>query len=344
MELVSSDRRRLFRSTMISFTLWFAIGLAFVFIPHTLPPVKEPVFPPIRIILKAPVSVTGTKAQSPAVTPATEPTVAKAEPAKTAPAKTVPAKKAPAKVAPAKTATTKSSIPTNVVPKPSAGLGIPNFSEPVTSGKVASGDAETLDFSSTKETDKPVLSSVPPSGVPVAEFEGKAAVVAKNTDTGVVKSKNSASGGLSSAPASAETKNELQKIAGQAKTGSGGSTQSSTPGANTAKSGSSPSTPVSNISGLTFETGKARVLVFPADPAIKLPPNLAALVNSNRTITVRFTVKADGTVPGGLVFFSPEAQLPPEIRDYLRSVFSKWQFEKGTQDGQARFLYSIQVQ
>jgi antitoxin component of MazEF toxin-antitoxin module len=110
-----------------------------------------------------------------------------------------------------------------------------------------------------------------------------------------------------------------------------------------AASGSQGSSPVSSVSSLAFE-GSPRRLLYPASPAITLPESLARTVDSNRSVTVTFTVLADGSVPSALVRFTPQAALSPEIRDFLTKEFSRWRFEKSAQDGQARFLYSIRMQ
>ncbi|HRR02691.1 MAG TPA: hypothetical protein P5286_07300, partial [Treponemataceae bacterium] len=83
---------------------------------------------------------------------------------------------------------------------------------------------------------------------------------------------------------------------------------------------------------------------YPAKPGIILPPHLARLIDSDRSVTVLFVVRADGSVPASLVRFSPSALLPPEVQNYLKNEFSTWRFERGSDDGQARFLYSITVQ
>jgi hypothetical protein len=97
------------------------------------------------------------------------------------------------------------------------------------------------------------------------------------------------------------------------------------------------------VSGFSFD-GASRKLLYPAKPAIVLPDNLAKLVDSSRAVTVGFTVLADGSVPAGTISFTPSAILPAEIRDWLRKEFSSWRFEKSSEDGQARFLYSIRVE
>jgi hypothetical protein len=97
------------------------------------------------------------------------------------------------------------------------------------------------------------------------------------------------------------------------------------------------------VGPITFE-GTARRLLYPAKPGIILPPHLARLIDSDRSVTVLFVVRADGSVPASLVRFSPSALLPPEVQNYLKNEFSTWRFERGSDDGQARFLYSITVQ
>jgi len=89
--------------------------------------------------------------------------------------------------------------------------------------------------------------------------------------------------------------------------------------------------------------GRPRRLVYPADPAIALPPHLARLIDSDRTVTVAFTVRADGSVPATLVTFTPTAALPAEVREYLRAEFARWRFDQDREDGHARFLYSIKM-
>ena len=98
----------------------------------------------------------------------------------------------------------------------------------------------------------------------------------------------------------------------------------------------------SSIPELTFD-GATRRIIYPAKPEIHLPESLAALIDSDRTVSIQFTVRADGLVPSGLVVFTPSAILPVAIRDYLRGEFSRWRFETGPTDGQAQFQYSIRV-
>jgi hypothetical protein len=190
----------------------------------------------------------------------------------------------------------------------------------------------------------------------VTELEGSAASIGAGGAGGSGKAVRGQASIAGNESASKETQAALGEIAGSAK----GPSLSGSQGAASAKSGSGNGGPVggrgsdgargvggtgsgSPISGLSFD-GSQRKLLYPAKPAIALPENLARLVDSNRTVTVTFTVLADGSVPPGNISFTPSAILPAEIRDYLRREFSTWRFEKSVEDGQARFLYSIRVE
>lgn len=302
MDVKDRDRERLIQSTLFSIGFWIIIFLIFIFLPQMKPNKPAPVFTSVRLTLQQkdmPVPV------SQSASPFRR---------KTAPSQTSTVQKAP------------------------AGLGIPNFSKPVSSSNENSGNAEYLDFSSSNETLRPKAESSIQSGSPVAEFEGTAAEVQKNTDTAVSVSgkKSGAKSSTTRSAVSAETSRSLSNVS----SGSSGSDTSVVQPLSA--SGSVPASSSSTVGGVSFD-GIARKLLFPSDPAIVLPAHLARLVDSDRTVTVQFTVRPDGTVPLGSVSFIPSAALPGEVRDYLKNEFSRWRFEKNDNDGQANFLYSIRM-
>ncbi len=307
--------------------LWIVLFIMLAFIPllpKTIPP-RE--FPSIQITLRTPETA--------------EMPLASAKPEKSA-----SRPDAPAKAIGKKTVSKAASSSAKAVSKPAAvksapaGLGIPNFSSPVTSSKEASGTLEHSSFSSTTETARPKSAN---SGVPVPELEGKAAQIQKTdgSEAVVSGSTNGSKAGPTGTAASAATARALGDVAQQAQNGlaSGGKVA---PGTASNVTDGKPQNTVSSISGLDFE-GVPRALVSPKVPIITLPPNLEKLVDSDRTVTVHFTVKSDGSVPGGTVTFEPSALLPAAIRDYLQTEFSRWRFAKGEKDGQASFRYSIKV-
>ena len=327
--MTQSDQDRLFRSSTLGVGIWAVIAVLFIAIPMRKPDVS-PRFPEVKLSL----------ATETAVEPAASQT-APANQAETAPSQTAPTTKPASKPAPATKSATQSAPA-----KSTGGLGIPNFSTPVTSSRDTNADAEYLDFASDERRPAHESSKTGSSATRTLEFEGSAARV------------DSRDGGLSSAnapkartgEASGETAGSLDAISRDAKSSTGASSRqdaesgSATDSARGSAHGTTQGTSAkaSAIQGLSFD-GKNRKLVSPASPSLVLPENLARLVDSDRTVTVSFIVLADGTVPPSLVEFTPQSLLPAEIRDWLRKEFSSWRFEKSTEDGQARFAYSIRV-
>jgi len=367
-----SDRKRLIHSSLVSLGFWFAIAMIVILAPVTKTVVLEEKYPVVAINLialpsgNAVVSESAVATAAPAA-PAVAPAAAAATVKTVAPAAPAAAPKS-AQVASVKAATKTSTAKTSqAAKKPQAakaataakaapaGLGIPNFSTPITSTTGTTDASESLDFTSTTESTHPATVSKPRGGKPTAELEGSAATVTKDTGStavsgsGTAKNPGSAKTGGTGA-VSSETASTLAQIAGSAKSGTGSATGSGTgsivgtSSGNVKGSGSSGAAGTgSSISGLSFE-GTQRKLMYPSNPSIVLPESLRKLIDSDRTVTVSFSVKADGSVPGGLIVFTPTAIIPAEIRDYLRKEFSSWRFEKGSEDGQAKFLYSIKVE
>jgi hypothetical protein len=345
MELTESDKKRLARSGSLTVVLWLALIIAFGFLPMPARNKTVREFTSVKLTLNA---------EAPKSATAVE-TVELAAPGASGAEGSAPAGKSPvrkaAKSAP-KTATAAKAGGGRTGVAPSAGLGIPNFSSPVTSSNESSGAPEYLDFSSAAQTANPRSASVPPGGT-VTEFEGAAAAVVRSGTASSSSSVRQQSTGIVSEGTAqaltriAGTAGTLSSSSGNTRSGGAGSSESSgTTGAAGSGSGSSASTAAaqsSSLSGISF-AGAARKLLYPAEPAIVLPDRLARLVDSDRAVTVQFTVLPDGTVPGTLVIFTPSAVLPAEIRDYLRSEFARWRFESGTEDGHARFQYSIRMQ
>lgn len=351
-----SDRKRLVRSALVSAAIWLVLGVALSLVSFSVPMKEERQFKSVRLTLAspAPALAAGSVPSSsvPVVSmvssggsvpiPAGNATQKSASPSLSPSASSKTAGKSSGQTS-AKSASAKSS----------GGLGIPNFSAPVSSGSVRStsgtSSGNSLDFSGSGDQRSATDPRAPKGANAVTELEGSAASVAPPSSGGgnVVRGQSSAVSGSS---ASGETQATLGEIAGNAKSGGSGRPggQSSTTSNSGSTSGGSgtirgQSSGGSSIAGLAFD-GAQRKLLYPAKPAIVLPDNLAKLVDSSRSVTVSFTVRTDGSVPAGDIFFSPSAILPAEIRDYLRKEFSTWRFEKSAEDGQARFLYSIRVE
>lgn len=353
-----SDIRRLASSAVLAVLLWAVVGIVLAFVPafrRTNVPKEYRDLVITLASLPADVPVFEAEPQkvvpdAPAPVPVPVPPRAQTEdPGKVSVSNTPAAKPTPAvKPEPA------AKPQTGAKPEPatkSAGLGIPNFSAPVQSSPAAVSDAEFLDFSSQAVSRQQEAKRSNDGGIPAAELQGAAGVVARDQN---VPASSVRPARVQPGAADTGTTAALDRIAASAKAGdsaevtAGGdfaasAGESRSTGESRSRAAAAGAVSLSAISGLSFE-GVPRKLMSPAVPSITLPDSLASLVDSDRSVTVQFTVLADGTVPIGLVFFSPSAVLPPEIRDYLKREFSLWRFEKHTEDGQARFVYSIKMQ
>ncbi len=356
MDLDLADRRRVARSFAASLLLWSIAFLLAALVPLGKPREKRAVYREVAISLASPrststvASATNSGDGEP-VAPAKRGTSSSAR--ANSGEQATPASPANAgRASPKKTSTAQ------------AGLGIPDFA-PATGKKAsAGGSSDTLEFGNFEgsSADRGGTATIPGgTRTVVPEIEGSVASVKKGAD-GPVSATARASRGGEAESVSAETARELGGISGSrpAESGTGSTGQATGPsGGKTAGSGTTGSEigdgaglaagtgagsgQVSSVSGFAFE-GRPRGRLYPSTVSIVLPENLSRLVDSNRTVTVRLTVLADGTVPAGFVTFTPQAALPAEIRDYLAREFSRWRFEKSDQDGQARFSYSIRVQ
>lgn len=341
-ELEPAERRRLARSAGGGAIAWVIALIVLAFVPVSREPFPEPDYPPVHLTLTSPPAATA-PAKKPAESAA--PTPKPAEPS--APSATASTAAPATKPATPKPSTANAPAPSKVPATPAApassGLGIPDFDKPITSSNTSTGEAEFLDFTNSRQTANPSVASAPSGGTARSELEGSAATVTSGTSAGASVSSRSAANS-SGGTASASTSAALQGVEGAASTGVSGSSGTATAGSSAGRAETtSTAGRVSSVAGLSFE-GVPRELLYPEDPRISLPERLAKLIDSDRAVTVQFTVRKDGSVPGTLVTFTPLAALPAEIRDYLRTEFAKWRFEPGNQDGQARFSYSIKME
>jgi len=351
MDLDALDRKRLAKSGLLGSAFWAIILTVALFAPWRERVKAELTYSSVKLTLSSP-------AQSASVVAPSAPSTESADSAATA--RSAAPNEPKSSPAPAATASAKATTATPAraaTPAPkrapaSGGLGIPNFDTPIGSSNVSDSGAE-LEFSSdsTATAASSASSARRPAAVTAPEFEGTAASVT-SPDRAARSASGTAGTRTATGSASGETSRALADIADQASGGSsasvGSSGTASASRAGSADSRASDATSIgagqgSSLSALAFE-GDSRRLLRPAVPAIDLPESLSRLIDSDRVVTVQFTVRADGSVPGALISFTPASILPVEVRDWLRREFSSWRFEKGKSDGQARFRYSIKVQ
>lgn len=315
MELDTQDKTRLSRSVALAAAIWLILLLVFAFMPVVRNSPEDREFPEVRLVLQSavqpPVREITEKAEQREAEPVARKTV---KPSQSAPA---PPREQPSRE------------------QPLAGLGIPDFQSTSGTDRSSPASGEYLDFSSERPREQQVRDPAPA----IQEFEGSAARIDPSPSR---QGTSSTEAGRRPSVAADETLQALDRIR-DASSGDVAVPSDTVSRSSTTESAVSRQRTPGAVGPITFE-GDPRRLVHPEKPVIVLPPHLARLVDSDRTVTVHFTVRADGSVPGSLISFTPSALLPPEIRNYLKNEFMNWRFERGSNDGQARFLYSIKVQ
>ncbi|OJF76711.1 MAG: hypothetical protein BKP49_06010 [Treponema sp. CETP13] len=92
---------------------------------------------------------------------------------------------------------------------------------------------------------------------------------------------------------------------------------------------------------IKMSDGSMRKLLDPLKPVLTISPENEKLIDSSITVSIQFTVKADGNVLPTTIKFTPSGLLPLAVQSDLGLQIAKWRFEKGSGDGQAEFNYSI---
>lgn len=372
--MTSFSRRQIY-SILIAALFWALTVTGFVFIPIQ-SAVEEPVYKEIRIQL-APMEE---KQPAPEPVKAPEPVIEEvvavvSEPASTpiseapAPAAPAPAPKAaepaPAPAA-AKKAETAPSTPKTAepAPAPAAKTPVPAAKTPVPEPEpakqtivksieqlmaeqaAARGTKKSIDAvefdarvgesstssSSVSTGEKTFIAQQGPaiSGQAAASAEdkgtGSVAVTGRTVNESVSSGTADSLGGISEAAANGMP-------AGTGVAGSAGASESGT-------SGSS-----SDGSGIEWGSGPGRRLINPSKPGISFSDEQKALITASvRDIRISFKVRPDGTVLRESIMIDKKASLPAAIFQAIERQISEWQFEKGSSDGQAVFLYSIIVE
>lgn len=312
-DLDTRERERLGKSGLLGALLWaVALGTLLLIPSRPVPPMDQEFLPVVLRLTQQPSEPARASPKKEA--PETRQTPVAKEPRATR-SPSSPAKAKPVATAPDKT---------------SSGLGIPDFDQPLSNSTrgTISGSVASSGISDPQTRPRNIE--------PVHEFEGAIATISPRQSSEPVVSRSGSV--ATSASATAETLESLSSIS----KGASEATTNQSSKATSTRTVSATAVSQDSSSPISFE-GTPRRLISPADPSITLPDHLARQIDGDRSVTVMFTVRPDGSVPASLITFSPAALLPSDVRDYLRREFSRWRFERGQDNGQARFVYSISV-
>jgi len=95
---------------------------------------------------------------------------------------------------------------------------------------------------------------------------------------------------------------------------------------------------------LAMSDGTARELLDPKKPVIFLSEEAALKIDATKTVTITFTVTADGRVPVNGIRITPASLLPTIVQNEVSQQISRWRFASASSDGTATFSYTIRKQ
>ena len=260
--------------------------------------------------------------------PQPKPTTAPAK--KSEPAKAAEPAKTPAKKEPAKKEYTK----------------VPEFTEyatdysdfdfnNVSTSKPKDFDWSKFDDASTTSESQPAVSQKVEKVTTQSTTSGAAASTSttnqRQTSSSSTTSTNKTT---TTSSASSSTSSALSNIKSASYTASTGDSLKAITNAKTSKSSDG------QIS-MQMKDGTTRVLRDPITPAIKLSSQAAALIDSDRTVSIEFRVLANGNVPRGEIKITPESILPAQVREEIYNQLSRWLFDAGPSAAYATFEYTI---
>ncbi len=271
-------------------------------------------------------------AEAPVPAKAVEPPVAQAKP--TAPAKQAapaPAKTQPAKQQPAPSKTTDPSKKVNFDDYQYA----TDLSQGVDFNNV-SNKKQSFDWSQFDEPSEPA----PQVSKQVTKVENSSSISGSAASTSTTKNQSQSSSQNSSTTnkttnnsPTASTNNAISAIK---------NTQYSV-NANGVKAITDAKTSKSSDGQLSMAMtdGSTRILIRPVPPTITISQKAAALLDSNRTVTIKIHVLSSGNVPRNEVTITPESVLPVDVRNEIYDQLSTWLFESSSASAYASFEYTI---
>lgn len=99
------------------------------------------------------------------------------------------------------------------------------------------------------------------------------------------------------------------------------------------------------VVSMKMSDGSSRQLLHPKNPSITISEENAMLVDAAKSVTISFTVRADGTVPVVEIQISPGSSIPVEIQTEIKAQIKDWKFseEPSGKNARAMFNYSLEL-
>lgn len=93
---------------------------------------------------------------------------------------------------------------------------------------------------------------------------------------------------------------------------------------------------------VSMNDGTSRLLQKPKVPRISIPSDLADEINQSITVTISFSVLADGSVPESSVQIIPRSLISDELFSDIAFQLSTWKFDSGSSKATASFAFTIE--
>jgi len=97
----------------------------------------------------------------------------------------------------------------------------------------------------------------------------------------------------------------------------------------------------SGDTSVSMTDGTSRTLINPKEPKITISAEDARTINGSPTVTITFTVLADGTVPESSVQIVPRSLLTENLVSNIAWQLSNWRFQPGEAKATASFEFTI---
>ena len=205
----------------------------------------------------------------------------------------------------------------------------------VSTSKPKEFDWSTFDDTSSSSESEPAVSQKVEKVTTQSAMQGSAASTSTSNQRQTSSSSTTTTNKTTTTTStSSSTSSALSNIKSASYTASTGDSLKAITNAKTSKSSDG------QIS-MQMKDGTTRVLREPITPAIKLSAQAAALIDSDRTVNIEFRVLAAGNVPRGEIIITPEAILPPKVREEIYDQLSRWIFDAGSSAAYASFEYTI---
>lgn len=234
-----------------------------------------------------------------------------------------------------KTETTKTSAKKSASQQTSAPEVRKSIEEQMAEMQQAKKQKKDVDWAAMFDDEEEQTSSavLPPAKTKALDNALSGSSATSDSSGGGAAASSSANGKSYSTKASDSTSNALKNVMTAKTYSSNANGVSSTVVASSAS--------VNGQVSVAMSDGSARVLIQPKELNIRLSDRAAASIDATKTVTISFTVTADGHVPVNSIKIYPASILGTIVQNEVTDQISKFLFSSANTEGTAKFDYTI---